>query len=154
MEEVGRQTFGLAKGRMNCILILNTFQCSKKFFYINLFIYLAVWGLCCCARAFSSCSERGLLFVAVRGLLIAVASLVAEHGLQVRGLQQLWLVGSRVQAQQLRCTGLDAPQPVGSSRTRAQPVSPAMAGGLLTTEPPGKSPYSIFNVSNIKWLFI
>ena len=25
--------------------------------------------------------ERGLLFVAVRGLLIAVASLVAEHGL-------------------------------------------------------------------------
>ena len=34
---------------------------------------------------FSSCSERGLLFVAVRGLLIAVASLVAEHGLQSAG---------------------------------------------------------------------
>ena len=31
-------------------------------------------------RAFSSCSKQGLLFVAVRGLLIAVASLVAEHG--------------------------------------------------------------------------
>ena len=29
----------------------------------------------------SSCGERGLLFVAVSGLLIAVASLVAEHGL-------------------------------------------------------------------------
>ena len=27
------------------------------------------------------CGERGLLFVAVRGLLIAVASLVVEHGL-------------------------------------------------------------------------
>ena len=27
-------------------------------------------------RAFTSCSERGLLFVEVRGLLIAVASLV------------------------------------------------------------------------------
>ena len=32
-------------------------------------------GLCCCACAFSSCGEWGLLFVAVRGLLIAVACL-------------------------------------------------------------------------------
>ena len=47
---------------------------------INLFI-LAALGLCCCAQAFSSCGERGLLFVAVCGLLIVVASLVAEHGL-------------------------------------------------------------------------
>ena len=38
-------------------------------------------GLLCCARAFSSCSKRGLLLVAVSELLIAVASLVAEHGL-------------------------------------------------------------------------
>ena len=47
---------------------------------INLF--LAALGLCCCVWAFSSCGERGLLFAAVRGLLIVVASLVAEHGLQ------------------------------------------------------------------------
>ena len=40
---------------------------------------MAVLGLCCCARAFPSCGERGLLFIAVRGLLIAVVSLVAEH---------------------------------------------------------------------------
>ena len=40
-----------------------------------------VLGLRCCVRAFSSCSELGLLFVAVRGLLIVVASLVEEHGL-------------------------------------------------------------------------
>ena len=40
---------------------------------------MAVFALCCCTRAFFSCGERGLLFVAVRGLLIAVASLVAEH---------------------------------------------------------------------------
>ena len=38
-------------------------------------------GLHCCMWAFSSCGEQGLLFVMVRGLLIAVASLVAEHGL-------------------------------------------------------------------------
>ena len=58
---------------------------STSFFfliYIYLFIYL--FWLCwvfVAARAFSSCSERGLLFVVVHGLLIAVASLVAEHGL-------------------------------------------------------------------------
>ena len=53
-----------------------------NFFLINLFILsLAELGLRCCAQAFSSCGEPGLLFVVVRGLLIAVASLVAEHGL-------------------------------------------------------------------------
>ena len=40
-------------------------------FFFNLF--LAALGFCCCARAFSSCGELGLL--------IAVASLVVEHGL-------------------------------------------------------------------------
>ena len=38
-------------------------------------------GLCCCVQAFSGCGEWGLLFLAVSGLLIAVGSLVAEHGL-------------------------------------------------------------------------
>ena len=42
---------------------------------------MAVLGLRFCARAFSSCGKRGLLFVAVHGLLIAVVSLVEEHGL-------------------------------------------------------------------------
>ena len=46
-----------------------------------MYLFMAVLGLPCCTRAFSSCGERGLLFVVVRGLLIAVASLVAEHGL-------------------------------------------------------------------------
>ena len=41
---------------------------------------MAVLGRHCCARAFSSCGERGLLFVAVRGLLIAVASLLWSTG--------------------------------------------------------------------------
>ena len=41
----------------------------------------AALGLRCCAWAFSSCGEWGLLFIVVCGLLIAVASLVAEHRL-------------------------------------------------------------------------
>ena len=48
---------------------------------------MAALGLRCCAPAFFSCGEQGLLFIAVRGLLIAVASVVAEHGPQVCGLQ-------------------------------------------------------------------
>ena len=53
------------------------------FFLINSFIYLflAALGLCCCMRVFSSCGEVGLFFVVVRGLLLAVASLIGEHGL-------------------------------------------------------------------------
>ena len=58
-----------------------------KFIYFIYLLFLAALGLRCCVWAFSSCSERGLLFVVVRRLLIAVASLVAEHRLWVRGLQ-------------------------------------------------------------------
>ena len=54
-------------------------------FFKNVFIlfilFLAALGLRCCARAFSSCGEQGLLFVAVCGLLIVVASLIVEHWL-------------------------------------------------------------------------
>ena len=45
------------------------------YLFIYLYLFMAALGLCCCARAFSSCGERGLLFVVVRGLLIVVASL-------------------------------------------------------------------------------
>ena len=60
-----------------------TLKALENNFFLNLFVYLflAVLGLRCCTWAFSSCGEWGLLFVAVRGLLIAVASLAAEHGL-------------------------------------------------------------------------
>ena len=51
------------------------------FFKFIYFIYFWLRWVFIAARAFSSCGERGLLFVAVRGLLIAVASVVAEHGL-------------------------------------------------------------------------
>ena len=51
-------------------LNLLCFFCFLGFFWLR-WVFIA-------ARAFSSCGERGLLFVAARGLLIAVASLVAE----------------------------------------------------------------------------
>ena len=51
-------------------------------FFFNKFIYLflAVLGLCFCAQTFSSCCERGPLFVAVHGLLTVVAPPLWSRG--------------------------------------------------------------------------
>ena len=62
------------------MLILFYYYFFYKFIYF-IYLFLAVLGLHCCTWAFCSCGEWGLLFVVVCGLLIAVASLVAEHGL-------------------------------------------------------------------------
>ena len=64
---------------LHCFSILLVFLFF--FFQKDIYLFMAALGLRCCAWAFSSCSERGLLFVAACGLLIVVASLVVEHGL-------------------------------------------------------------------------
>ena len=61
-----------------CCTCFLRFSKGMWFFF---FFFLAALGLRCCMRTFSSCCQQGLLFIAVRGLLIAVASLVAEYGL-------------------------------------------------------------------------
>ena len=53
----------------------------KKINLLNLLFIFGCDGSFYCAWAFSSCGERGLLFVLVCRLLIGVASLVAEYGL-------------------------------------------------------------------------
>ena len=63
------------------MLFRSLFFFLNKFILLFIYLFLAVMGLCCCAQALSSCDERGLLFIAVRMLLIEVASFVAEHGL-------------------------------------------------------------------------
>ena len=79
-----------------------------------------------CARAFSSRGKWGPLLIAVRGPPTIVASLAVEHRLQTRRLSNC---GSR--AQLLR--GMwDLPRP------GLEPMSPASAGRLSTTAPPGK----------------
>ena len=47
--------------------------------------FLAALGLCCYVWALSSCGEGGYSLVAMRGLLIAVASLFVELGSVVVG---------------------------------------------------------------------
>ena len=56
------------------------------FLFKLIYLFLAVLGLRFCARTFSSCSERGPLFIAVRGPPTIAAALVAEHRLQTRRL--------------------------------------------------------------------
>ena len=98
-------TSSVCEFQLLCKLI-STWYCHFFLFKKNLFIlFLAALGLRSCARAFSSCGERGLLIIAVRRLLIAVASLVVEHWLQVLGLQQLWRMGSVVVACRLQSAG-------------------------------------------------
>ena len=112
--------FIILKAIVNEIVFLISFLDCSLLVYVCIYLFLAALCLRCCTQTFSSCSEQGLFFVAVHGLLIAVASLVAEHRLQARRLQQLWLAGSRAQAQQLWRTGLVAPRHVGSFWTRAR----------------------------------
>ena len=88
-----------------------------------------------CARAFSSCCKWGPLLIAACGPLTVAASLVVEHRLQTHRLSNC---GSR--AQLLR--GMwDLPRP------GLEPVSPASAGRLSTTAPPGKPQYYSFVVT-------
>ena len=93
---------------------------------------MAVLGLHFCARTFSSCGKRGPLFIAVRGSLTIVASLVAEHRLQTRRLSNCgsWAQPLRGMWDLLR-PGLE-------------PVSPALAGRFSTTAPPGKPLLCLF----------
>ena len=100
---------------------------------------MAVLGLRFCAKAFSSCGKWGPLFIAVCGPLTIAASPVAEHRLQTHRLSNC---GPR--AQLLR--GMrDPPRP------GLEPVSPALAGRLSTTAPPGK-PRTLFKGIKIQLL--
>ena len=93
-------------------------------------------ALCCCTRFSLGTVSGGYSVAAVRQLLIAVTSLVAEFkfwGSTVAspGLQR---AGSIVVAQGLIavCGPWDLPRP------GIEPESPALAGEFLTPEPPGK----------------
>ena len=95
--------------RQNRCARLVGFMCIYNFMYLFLAVLVLVAG-----QLFSSCdfSLRCLL-------LVSAGSRACE-------LQQLWLTGSV------------APRPVGSPQTGIRAVSPARAGRLFTSGPPGK----------------
>ena len=91
--------------------------CSSFLFFFKEFIFdraesSSLHGL------FSSCSNWGLLFVAVLGLVIAVASRVVDHRFRDAQAQYLQLPGSGGQAQQLWSAGSVPPVHMGSSQIR------------------------------------
>ena len=90
-------------------------------------LFLTVLDLRCWAQAFSSCSERGLFFLAVRRLLWlrSVSSVGVGFG------------SCSIQAQQLWCMGSVAQQHGESSQTRGRTRVPSIGRGTLnhwTTE--------------------
>ena len=104
-----------------------------NFGFIYLFwlcwVFTSVWGPSLVG------GKRGPLFIAVRGLLTIAASPVAEHRLQMRRLSNC---GSWAQL----LHGIwDLPRP------GLEPVSPALAGRLSTTAPPGKPSLTFLNFS-------
>ena len=128
----------------------------------SLLICLWILGPQCCPRGFSSCSDGGhhpslqcwdfslwwLLLWSMDSIMRA--SVAVAHGpswplacgiLPDRDqISVSHCCGFFCGAQALRHPGLVVPQYVGSSMTRDQTMSPALAGGFLTTGPPGKPP--------------
>ena len=88
--------------------------------FLFIYLFLAVLGLCFCARAFSSCGKRGPLFITVRGR--------ASHH---RGLSCCGAQAPDAQAQQLWLTGPVALRHVGSSQTRARTRVPCISRQIL-----------------------
>ena len=74
-----------------------------SFKFLNLF--LAILGLCFCDRFFLVVASGSYSLVVVRGLLIAVASLVVEHGPWGTWTSVVWHVGSEVMIPGLWSTG-------------------------------------------------
>ena len=118
------------------------------------FIYYCCFGLCCCTQVFSSCREIGDdSLVVVCGLLIVVASLVRQHGLQ--GTQASVAVAHGLSS----CISLALEHRLGSWGTWVQllhgtwnfpepgiePMSPTLPGSLPTMESPWK-PHTLFKI--------
>ena len=108
-----------------------------------LFIYLWLCWLFVAARASFCCGEWGLLSSYgawasyCRGFSCCGPLAPGQVGFSSC---TMWVQGSRAQAQLLQLMGLVALQHVGISVPwpGIEPVSPALAGRLFTTEPPGR----------------
>ena len=143
------------------ISIFNVFFFSDSFplqvitkYCFNVFVLGSAGSslLCTC---FSGCREQGLLFVAMLGLLTVAASLVARRRLQANKLQWLQHLGSAL----VRAGSRVWPSGCGTWAQLLcgmwsllgpglEPVSPALAGGFLSTVPPEK-PTKCFESSSL-----
>ena len=131
--------------------------CHFISFFIFKFIYciylcLAALGLHCCTRAVSSCGKWGLL-LRYTGFSLWWLLLLRSTGSRHTGFGSC---GSRALECRLSSCGAGASLLRGLwdlPRPGLEPMSPALAGGFLTTAPPGKPCH--FNKSKPVeyWLF-
>ena len=108
---------------------------------VSLFILGPRWVFVALHR-FSLAVASGGFFVTGRWLLTAVASLAAEHRLQVQGLQQL------------QVAGLAAPRRVESSWTRDWTAVLCIGRWILIRLPPEKVLPSLFGIGDLYQLFL
>ena len=108
-------------------------------FFFKFYFFWASLGLCYCLRAFSGCSELGLL-----SLWCVVFSFWWLLLLQSMGSSRVWEFRSCSTWARSPCSMWILPSP-GIS-----PGSPALAGGFLTTGPPGKSKNESFDHSHCR----
>ena len=109
----------------NIRTLLCTFHCV---FLVCFFVfYLAALGLCCCAQALSSCGSGGHSWLQCAGSSLRWPLPFQSTGSRHTGFsscgtwaQQLWLAGSRAQAEQVWCAGPAAPRHMGSSQSRTR----------------------------------
>ena len=111
---------------------------NSFFFFKFLFVLfiLIVLGLCCCSGFSVVAASGGSSWLQYMGFSLQWLLLLKSTGFSSCGVQgeQLWLPGSRAQAQYLRyCSMWNIPGP------GIKLMSPAVVGGFLTTGPPGKS---------------
>ena len=138
---------------MNFITYFDTYvtttQIEIQSFFFFLIYLLYFWlrfvfvaacrlSLVAVSRGYSSLQCTG---VSLRWLLLLQSTGSRCAGFSSCGTQaqQLWLAGSREQARQLWRTGLVAPSMWDLPGPGLEPMSLALAGGFLTTAPPGKS---------------
>ena len=127
--------------------LFKTFCPFKKLKKNFLFIFIfGCAGSSLLLEAFSGCGEQGPLSscsaqISHCGDLSCGARALGHMGFSSCSTksQDLQFPGSRAQVQWLWGIGPATPQHVDSSRPGLEPLSPALAGGFLTTWPPGKS---------------
>ena len=84
--------------------------------FVFIYLFMAVVGLCCCVRAFSSCGNQGLL---------SSCGARAAHCSGFHGAE------SRVQASAVVAQQLVALQHMDSSRSRGRTHAPCIGGQIL-----------------------
>ena len=122
-------------------LLIYLFICltalALSIFFFTLCLYMAVLGLRCCASFSLVSKSGGYSSLRCRGFSCCRAPALGHTG-PVIAVLELWNTGPVVAAHGLSC----------SEACGIKPVSPALAGRFLTTEPPGKPLQQVFAVSH------